>query len=1012
MTEPKKPGIISSMPPLGVVTGDELLEVSARQPDGHWKTFSIFINKIRTNQGLSAYEVAVVNGFQGTQEEWLDTLKGKSAFQLAIDLGFTGTEEEWLDSLNGLSAYAEAVKNGFIGSEAEWLKSLEGKSIYQIAVDNGFVGTEAEWLAQANSFVLAAQASADDAQNFSISANDSAEAALASRDAAAGFASAAADTVNATKGYMEQAEAARDSAETFAGNASDTAVVIQGYVTDTVAAKDATIAAADEATSAVGAIQGYADTAIAAKDAAEAVVPVVTAIKDEAVAASASAVEAKDATALLVSTAQQAVVTAGASKEAAEAAALRAETARDETEAFTGEVQNLVTIVEAAKDAAEQSSLTAQTAADEAGVSKDATDLAVTATEASAQESVTARDSSEAFAIDSLTTLTTIQGLTLDAQQAAVQSEGFAIQAQQAVVAAGTVVSEGIAGLANPEGSDEIGFRRLALAETITSVNLMLSGITVNIWEYADRITNKPTVSPSTWDWTPARNAATAAVKAAGGGWVKYPAGSYPHTVFTKLHSVSDLGDGSSCTYITALPRTSTEPYGMVEIDRGAVSSSHIVGIHFQGSETAGFAKPTVNAEQWGLYAKAQWDTNYFHGGWWYSECRDVRFSNFNKGGWTRGGYTNANYKRPIQFLTFDKVFFQVPTGGEALRMTGQHGQIEFRGGAAEGRDGATAWRGITLDWDPDPSTMADEASNQGESIGHVPGQGTAVLAPINVSFGSQFSIQKSQYGAYARNVRAIFFHECWCEGIGKLFTLAANARVHVSKNHLPNAADGSRFLPEVTEGYLYSLSGNAYLSFTGDNETQGRIDNYLDPAVDFNAIIGLNAKGMPSGNTLGKFKAYSNYTLLVDGTTLDIKSHKYVVVNPGADPTVRLNTITGTAAPGETIVIRPLNGTLTIANTGNISLNGLGGITVPQFGAITLLRVFQIGASPAEWVMVSCTEHYSTTVPANGFYYSLGTKIWNPGITSGSPMGWICTTPGLAGTTATFRAMPNIAAS
>ncbi len=49
-----------------------------------------------------------------------------------------------------VSAYSIAVKNGFVGTEEEWLASLQGedgKSAYQIALDNGFVGTEEEWLA-------------------------------------------------------------------------------------------------------------------------------------------------------------------------------------------------------------------------------------------------------------------------------------------------------------------------------------------------------------------------------------------------------------------------------------------------------------------------------------------------------------------------------------------------------------------------------------------------------------------------------------------------------------------------------------------------------------------------------------------------------------------------------------------------------------------------------------------------------------------------------------------------
>ena len=58
---------------------------------------------------------------------------GKSAYISAIDAGFQGTEEEWLKSLkgkdgaDGKSAYALAVENGFVGSEEDWLKSLKGK---------------------------------------------------------------------------------------------------------------------------------------------------------------------------------------------------------------------------------------------------------------------------------------------------------------------------------------------------------------------------------------------------------------------------------------------------------------------------------------------------------------------------------------------------------------------------------------------------------------------------------------------------------------------------------------------------------------------------------------------------------------------------------------------------------------------------------------------------------------------------------------------------------------------
>lgn len=84
--------------------------------------------------GLSAYQIAVANGFVGTQAEWLATLggiPGPSAYDVAVDNGFVGTEAAWLASLEGdpgPSAYEEAVANGFVGTEAEWLDSLVGPS--------------------------------------------------------------------------------------------------------------------------------------------------------------------------------------------------------------------------------------------------------------------------------------------------------------------------------------------------------------------------------------------------------------------------------------------------------------------------------------------------------------------------------------------------------------------------------------------------------------------------------------------------------------------------------------------------------------------------------------------------------------------------------------------------------------------------------------------------------------------------------------------------------------------
>lgn len=63
-------------------------------------------NKLKVSgvDGKSAYELAVEKGYEGTLDEWLESLKGlngKSAYELAVEKGYSGTIEEWLESLNG-----------------------------------------------------------------------------------------------------------------------------------------------------------------------------------------------------------------------------------------------------------------------------------------------------------------------------------------------------------------------------------------------------------------------------------------------------------------------------------------------------------------------------------------------------------------------------------------------------------------------------------------------------------------------------------------------------------------------------------------------------------------------------------------------------------------------------------------------------------------------------------------------------------------------------------------------
>ena len=58
--------------------------------------------------GLSAYEIAVSEGYSGSLQNWLDSLNGKSAYDIAREAGFNGTEAEYGKMLNNLSE-SEAV---------------------------------------------------------------------------------------------------------------------------------------------------------------------------------------------------------------------------------------------------------------------------------------------------------------------------------------------------------------------------------------------------------------------------------------------------------------------------------------------------------------------------------------------------------------------------------------------------------------------------------------------------------------------------------------------------------------------------------------------------------------------------------------------------------------------------------------------------------------------------------------------------------------------------------------
>ena len=97
--------------------------------------------------GKSAYAIAVAHGFRGTEQEWLDSLKGLQGPQgepgpKGDPFRYEDFTPEQLEALkgpkgeDGLSAFNIAQLNGFEGTYVEWLKSLKGKDGVSATADN------------------------------------------------------------------------------------------------------------------------------------------------------------------------------------------------------------------------------------------------------------------------------------------------------------------------------------------------------------------------------------------------------------------------------------------------------------------------------------------------------------------------------------------------------------------------------------------------------------------------------------------------------------------------------------------------------------------------------------------------------------------------------------------------------------------------------------------------------------------------------------------------------------
>lgn len=86
------------------------------------KTLQGSINALKTINGYSAYELAVIHGFSGTEEEWLASLKGDAYVLTDADkqrIAEIVTQEEIIGDIDTALDNIIAIQNALIGGDSE-----------------------------------------------------------------------------------------------------------------------------------------------------------------------------------------------------------------------------------------------------------------------------------------------------------------------------------------------------------------------------------------------------------------------------------------------------------------------------------------------------------------------------------------------------------------------------------------------------------------------------------------------------------------------------------------------------------------------------------------------------------------------------------------------------------------------------------------------------------------------------------------------------------------------------
>lgn len=398
------------------------------------------------------------------------------------------------------------------------------------------------------------------------------------------------------------------------------------------------------------------------------------------------------------------------------------------------------------------------------------------------------------------------------------------------------------------------------------------------------------------------------------GSVVYVPNGAYILDTLNLRSGISLIGESfvNTILYSMATPVSSY----LFTMDRGPVIVN-MANFNLVGRQTAG----AINQGCFHFKALPPSDpTEYQHGGLWSSTFKNIQATNFKGIGTYLEGGANVSPQRPNQFNIFENFrMTRTVDNVEALKMTGQQGQItflncQFDGIYSEG-NGYSKGHNVLI-------------KNNGDAI-------SGVISFINST------VQVADYGMVIEFAENVTIDNCWFENLGVAITVRPDTAspnyicksINIHNNRFANAAGyGILDVPSQNIDYEWGSCiqvSNSQVNVHNNYATPVRADNTVSPFQYslFLQVVGSNLGVSVSGNSAATPEAGRTYGIMqvvavdTDTNSIDCKYNKVVFVTNSA--TV-INTIFSGLAASETIFIRANGGSVKFDNTGNINFSNM----------------------------------------------------------------------------------------